>query len=111
MSAVESWLREVHEEKGSDLFVTAGAPPCIKVNGKIRAISTEVLLPEEADEIVRSVMGDRQEKEFEDTNECQFAIALEGEVRFRISAFSQQGNTGMVCRRIETRIPTFDGLP
>ena len=113
MSAVESWLMQLHEEKGSDLFITAGAPPCIKVNGKIRAISTEVLLPEEADEIVRSVMTERQEKEFEDTNECQFAIAMENEVRFRISAFSQQGNTGMVCRRIETTIPTFDelGLP
>ena len=113
MSAVESWLRQLHEEKGSDLFLTAGAPPCIKVNGKIRAISTEVLLPEEVDEIVRSIMTDRQEKEFEDTNECQFAIALEEEVRFRISAFSQQSNTGMVCRRIETTIPTFEdlGLP
>lgn len=113
MSAVEGWLRQVHEEKGSDLFVTADSPPCIKVNGKIRAISTEVLLPEEADEIVRSVMNERQEKEFEDTNECQFAIALENEVRFRVSAFCQQSRTGMVCRRIETKIPTFDelGLP
>jgi twitching motility protein PilU len=113
MSAVEGWLRQVHEEKGSDLFVTADAPPCIKVNGKIRAISTEVLLPEESDEIVRSIMNERQEKEFEDTNECQFAIALENEVRFRVSAFCQQSRTGMVCRRIETKIPTFDelGLP
>ncbi|HSM69022.1 MAG TPA: PilT/PilU family type 4a pilus ATPase [Xanthomonadales bacterium] len=113
MSAVEGWLRQVHEEKGSDLFVTADAPPCIKVNGKIRAISTEVLLPEEADEIVRSLMNERQEKEFEDTNECQFAIALENEVRFRVSAFCQQSRTGMVCRRIETKIPTFEelGLP
>jgi twitching motility protein PilU len=113
MNAVEGWLRQVHEEKGSDLFVTADAPPCIKVNGKIRAISTEVLLPEEADEIVRSIMNERQEKEFEDTNECQFAIALENEVRFRVSAFCQQSRTGMVCRRIETKIPTFDelGLP
>lgn len=113
MSAIEGWLRQVHEEKGSDLFVTADAPPCIKVNGKIRAISTEVLLPEEADEIVRGIMNERQEKEFEDTNECQFAIALENDVRFRVSAFCQQSRTGMVCRRIETKIPTFDdlGLP
>ena len=113
MRAIEGWLRQLHEERGSDLFVTADAPPCIKVNGKIHAISTEVLLPEEADEIVRSVMNERQEKEFEDTNECQFAIALENEVRFRVSAFCQQSRTGMVCRRIETKIPTFDelGLP
>ena len=52
MSAVEGWLYKVHEEGGSDLFVTSDAPPCIKVNGKIRPISTEVLLAEEVEEIV-----------------------------------------------------------
>ena len=113
MSTVENWLRQLHEEKGSDLFVTAGAPPCIKVHGKIKPISTEVLLPEEADEIIRSLMNERQERDFDDTRECQFAIALENEVRFRVSAFCQQSHTGMVCRRIETTIPTFEelGLP
>ncbi len=110
MSVVETWLRQVHEEKGSDLFITSEAPPCIKVNGKIRAVSTETLLPEEAEEIVRGLMTDRQEREFDETQECQFAIALEDDVRFRVSAFVQQGRTGMVCRRIETKIPTFDDL-
>jgi twitching motility protein PilU len=110
MSAIEGWLRQLHEEQGSDLFITAGAPPCIKVHGKIRAISTEVLLPEEADEIVRSIMSEKHEKDFEDTLECQFAIALADDVRFRVSAFCQQGHTGMVCRRIETKIPTFEEL-
>ena len=110
MSAVESWLRELHEEKGSDLFITADAPPCIKVNGKIRAISTEVLLPEEAHEIVHSIMTDRQSREFDETFECQFAISLGDDVRFRVSAFYQQTFVGMVCRRIETVIPTFEGL-
>ncbi len=58
-------------------------------------------------------MTERQEREFEDTNECQFAIALADDVRFRVSAFVQQGRVGMVCRRIETEIPTFEdlGLP
>jgi twitching motility protein PilU len=104
---------QVHEEKGSDLFVTADAPPCMKVNGKIRAISTEVLLPEEVSEIVFSIMNKKQMREFQETLECQFAIALGDEVRFRVSAFYQQGHIGMVCRRIETVIPTFEelGLP
>ena len=113
MSAVEDWLHKVHEEGGSDLFVTADAPPCIKVNGKIRPISTEVLLPEEVAEIVHGIMTKKQTREFEETQECQFAIALGEDVRFRVSAFYQQANIGMVCRRIETRIPTFEelGLP
>ncbi len=110
MSVVKDWLLEVHQEKGSDLFVTTDAPPCMKVNGKIRPLSTEVLLPEEVSEIVRSIMTERQAKEFDDTHECQFAIALGDEVRFRVSAFRQQGNAAIVCRRIETTIPTFEGL-
>ncbi len=113
MSAIEDWLLKVHDEKGSDLFITTGAPPCIKVNGKIRPISTEVLLPEEVSEIVHSIMTEKQAREYDQTLECQFAIALEEEVRFRVSAYWQQGNAGMVCRRIETTIPTFEdlGLP
>jgi twitching motility protein PilU len=110
MAAVHDWLHQLHEEKGSDLFVTAEAPPCIKVNGKIRGLSTEVLLPEEAEEIVYGVMNERQRDEFEATQECQFALSLDSDVRFRISAFYQQGMVGMVCRRIETRIPTTDEL-
>ena len=113
MSQIKDWLRQVHEEKGSDLFITVDAPPCIKVNGKIRPISTEVLLPEEVSEIVHSLMTDRQAREFAETQECQFAIALDDEARFRVSAFYQQANAGLVCRRIETVIPTFEdlGLP
>lgn len=113
MSAVKDWLRQVHTEKGSDLFITADAPPCIKVNGKIRPISTEVLLPDEAKEIVLSLMTPAQAREFAETQECQFAIALDTDSRFRVSAFYQQGHVGLVARRIETVIPTFEdlGLP
>ncbi len=113
MSAIKDWLRVVHQEKGSDLFITADAPPCIKVNGKIRPISTEVLLPEEVSEIVHSLMTDKQSREYEQTHECQFAIALDDDARFRVSAFYQQAQAAMVCRRIETTIPTFEdlGLP
>jgi twitching motility protein PilU len=60
MSVVEGWLQTLHDEKGSDLFVTADAPPCIKVNGRIRAISTEVLLPEQVSEIFYGIMTKKQ---------------------------------------------------
>lgn len=110
MSSVEGWLRQLHEERGSDLFITAEAPPCVKVNGKIRGLSTEVLLPEEVHEIIHDVMNERQREEYETTQECQFAISLDGDVRFRVSAFYQQGLPGIVCRRIETTIPTTEEL-
>ncbi len=110
MSIVDAWLKQLHEEVGSDLFVTVDAPPCIKVHGKIRPISTDVLKAADTSEIVFSLMSERQKNEFVQTNECQFAYALDSEVRFRVSAFYQQGNIGMVCRRIESRIPTFEEL-
>ncbi len=110
MSIVDGWLKQLHEEVGSDLFVTVDAPPCIKVHGKIRPISTDVLKASDTSEIVFSLMSERQKNEFIQTNECQFAYALDSEVRFRVSAFFQQGNIGMVCRRIESRIPTFEEL-
>ena len=109
-NTIEGWLRQLHEERGSDLFVTADAPPCIKVNGKIRGLTTEVLLPDEVEEIIADVMNERQREEYDTTQECQFAISLDGDVRFRVSAFYQQGMQGMVCRRIETSIPTTEDL-
>jgi len=110
MNVVDSWLKQLHEEVGSDLFVTVGAPPCIKVHGKIKPISTDLLTAESAHEAVLGIMGERQREIFRNTQELQFAYSLGPEVRFRISAFVQQGMTGLVARRIETRIPTFEEL-
>ena len=110
MRIVNGWLKQLHEEVGSDLFICVDAPPCIKVHGKIRPISTDALRPDETRDIAFSMMSDHQKNEFIQTSECQFAYALDAEVRFRVSAFFQQGVVGLVCRRIESRIPTFEEL-
>jgi twitching motility protein PilU len=110
MNVVDGWLKQLHEEVGSDLFVTVDAPPCIKVHGKIKPISTDMLTAEKCEEIVLSIMSERQKEEFRNTQECQFAYSLGRDVRYRVSAFLQQGMIGMVCRRIETRIPGFEEL-
>ncbi len=113
MDRVENWLKQLHSEQGSDLFVTCDAPPMLKVHGIIRPIEDQPLTDEETEELVYGVMNTVQREEFRKTHECQFAIALDEESRFRVSAFYQQNRVGMVCRRIETRIPTFEelGLP
>jgi twitching motility protein PilU len=110
MKVIDTWLKQLHDEVGSDLFVTVDAPPCIKVHGKIKPISTDLLKPDKCREIVLSLMRERQKEEFRNTQELQFAYSLGPEVRYRVSAFVQQGLTGMVCRRIETRIPNFEEL-
>ncbi len=98
------------EKKGSDLFITAGFPPAVKIDGEIRPQSDRVLMPEQAATLVRAIMNDRQTRDFDSTKECNFAIAPPGIGRFRVSAFVQQGHIGCVIRTIVAKIPTFEEL-
>jgi twitching motility protein PilU len=106
-------LRTLLSKKGSDLFITVGAPPSIKVDGRMTPITNQPLSPGHTQVLVRSIMNDRQAAEFERTQECNFAISLPGVSRFRVNAFTQRGTAGMVLRVITTEIPTIDelGLP
>jgi twitching motility protein PilU len=99
---MQDLLRRVVERAASDLFITAGFPPAIKIDRALSAEQSAVL--------VRSIMSDRQTKEFDATKECNFAIAPPGIGRFRVSAFVQQGCTGCVIRMINAKIPTFEEL-
>lgn len=103
-------LKLMVEKKGSDLFITVGFPPAIKVDGKVTPVSKTQLTPDNTKALTYGVMNDRQLKEFEATKECNFAIAPAGVGRFRCNAFVQRGETGMVLRTIETNVPTIDSL-
>jgi twitching motility protein PilU len=107
---MQDLLRRMVEKKGSDLFITAGFPPAIKIDGEIRPQAERTLLPEQSAALVRAVMNDRQTKEFDATKECNFAISPAGIGRFRVSAFVQQGYTGAVLRTINAKIPTIEEL-
>ena len=107
---MQDLLRRMVEKKGSDLFITAGFPPAIKVDGEIRPQSDRSLSAEQSAGMVRAIMNDRQTKEFDATKECNFAIAPPGIGRFRVSAFVQQGFTGAVLRTINAKIPTLEEL-
>ncbi len=110
---IQDLLRAMVSRKGSDLFITAGFPPAIKVDGQISPATDKPLTVEQAGLLVRAIMNDRQTKEFDSTKECQFAISPPGIGRFRVSAFVQQGRMGAVLRTLNTEIPDFDklGLP
>ena len=97
---MQDLLRRVTEKKASDLFITAGFPPAIKIDGEIRPQSERALTPEQSATLVRAIMNDRQTKEFDASKECNFAIAPPGIGRFRVSAFVQQGAVGCVIRLI-----------
>ncbi len=106
-------LKLVVEKGASDLFITAGKPPMIKVNGVLHAVGRNALAPEQARDLVYGVMNRDQQEMFQATHECNFAINTSGVGRFRVSAFYQRNLVGMVLRRIEVNIPKVDdlGLP
>jgi twitching motility protein PilU len=105
-----SLLKLMVHKGGSDLFITAGMPPSMKVNGRIKPVSESTLTPEQAREVVLSVMTTEQRQEFDKKHECNFAISATGVGRFRVSAFYQRNHCGMVLRRIETKIPSIEDL-
>src|ERR1043165_3317531 len=105
-----SFLKLMVHKKASDLFITAGIPPSMKVNGRIQPITQAPLTPQQSRDMVLNVMTPSQREEFEKTHECNFAISLAGVGRFRVSCFYQRNQVGMVLRRIETRIPTIEEL-
>ena len=113
IEVVQEMLKLMVSRKGSDLFITVGFPPAIKVDGKITPISNQKLAATHTLAFARALMNDRQRAQFEATKECNFAFAPTGIGRFRANAFIDQHGVGLVLRTITTRIPTFEelGLP
>ena len=106
----EKLLRLMVEKGASDLFITAGVVPSMKVHGKILPVTKSPLSPEQTRETVLGVMSEAQRREFAEKKECNFAISARGIGRFRVSAFYQRNLVGMVLRRIEVNIPTLEEL-
>ncbi|MBK5913267.1 PilT/PilU family type 4a pilus ATPase [Rhodocyclus purpureus] len=103
-------LRQMVQQQGSDLFVTAGFPPAIKIHGKLTPVSKEPLSAQQTADLARSIMNERQATDFAASKESNFAISPEGIGRFRVNALVQQGRVAIVCRTINTVIPTLDEL-
>lgn len=107
---LDSLLKVMVSKKASDLFVTAGAAPSLKINGEVTAVSKEILTPHQSRQLIYSLMSKQQCAEFEKNRECNFSFHRSNIGRFRVNVFQQQHHIGMVVRNIETRIPTFTEL-
>ncbi len=110
ISFMHDLLRNLLTKGGSDLFVTVGAPPSMKIDGKMVPVTNQPLTASHTQVLVRSIMNDKQSREFEETQECNFAISLPNVSRFRVNAFAQRGSPGMVLRVINSEIPKFEAL-
>jgi twitching motility protein PilU len=103
-------LTMMMQKKGSDLFITAGFPPAMKIDGKMTPATTQPLSPQHTQELARAIMNDKQAAEFEATKECNFAISPASIGRFRVNAFVQQSRVGIILRTINVQIPEMDDL-
>lgn len=103
-------LKTMVVKKGSDLFITVGFQPAIKISGKLTPVGKDILDTESCKLLANSIMNEKQKKEFEETKECNFAISEHGVGRFRVNAFIQRNSVGLVLRMINTTIPNFDDL-
>lgn len=107
------YLRIMAQKDASDLFISAGFPISIKVDGEMLPLGDKPLSAVDARSLIYGVMSPEQKNEFKANKECNFAIFRPGTGRFRVNVFQQQGCMGMVLRRIKTKIPEFEelGLP
>lgn len=106
----DRFLQLMVDKGASDLFITTGVPPSMKINGRMTPVTKDSLTPEQCQALVLGVMNDEQRQEFQQKRECNFAISARGIGRFRVSAFYQRNLVGMVLRRIEVNIPTVEQL-
>ncbi|GAA4407300.1 type IV pilus twitching motility protein PilT [Quisquiliibacterium transsilvanicum] len=98
------------KNKASDLHLSAGLPPMIRVHGDVRRINLPPMEHRDVHGMIYDIMNDNQRKEYEENLECDFSFAIPGLARFRVNAFVQQRGAGAVMRTIPSKILTLDDL-
>jgi len=107
---ISSFLELVATRNGSDLFLSTGAPPCVKIRGATFHMQHDVLLSEDTRAMAYALMNERQQKEFEQVMEMNLAVGLKGIGRFRVNIYRQRGDIAIVARYIKAEIPSIEVL-
>jgi twitching motility protein PilT len=110
MATMEDLLKEAADKGASDLHLSAGQPPLLRVHGDLARTEHPALTPQAVMELVNSIMKEPQKKAFEENHEVDFACELPGKGRFRVNVFVQSRGPGAVLRTIPTVIPSLDSL-
>ena len=98
------------KNKASDLHLSAGLPPMIRVHGDVRRINLPPMEHRDVHGMIYDIMNDAQRKDYEENLECDFSFAIPGLARFRVNAFVQQRGAGAVMRTIPSKILTLEEL-
>src|SRR5215468_10730074 len=108
---VNKLFRMVMKHEGSDLHLKVGLPPMMRLKGDIRQMDMKPLSQEQMEKLLLPIMNERSRKIFEETGGADFAPVIgDDECRFRVNIFKQRGKWGLVSRRVNTTVPTFEGL-
>lgn len=110
MYILEDLIRKAVETKASDLHITVGLPPVLRINGELTPIGSEILLPPVTEAFARQMMNDEQWKRYCDQGEIDFSYAVMGLGRMRVNAFIQRGSHAIALRLITIAMPTIDSL-
>jgi twitching motility protein PilU len=108
--SLDAYLRVMVDEEASDLFFSAGAPPCLKSQGRIRRLNAPPLAGEQIRLLADSAMSERERAEFEAEWEMNLGLTRPGIGRFRINVYRQRGEVAMVVRYITDEIPKIEAL-
>ncbi|MEN3277465.1 MAG: twitching motility protein PilT [Massilia sp.] len=98
------------KNKASDLHLSAGLPPMIRVHGDVRRINLPPLEHKDVHAMIYDIMNDGQRKQYEEVLECDFSFAIPGLARFRVNAFNQERGAAAVLRTIPSKILTLEEL-
>ncbi|MDE0939546.1 MAG: type IV pili twitching motility protein PilT, partial [Pirellulales bacterium] len=110
---IEKLLQAVVKQGASDLHITVGQPPVLRLDGRLRQVETKVLEPEDTVALMKSITPDRWQNELQEVGSADFGFSFGEGSRFRVSVFKQQGYVAMVLRLIPSELLTMDklGLP
>ncbi|MDZ4723514.1 MAG: type IV pilus twitching motility protein PilT [candidate division Zixibacteria bacterium] len=113
MSSLRELLEQMVKMGASDLHLTTGSPPVLRVDGKLQRLKLDILTPEQTRKIAYSMLNEKQKLKFEQTWELDFSFGIEALSRFRANMFMQRGNVAVALRQIPYKIKTFEelGLP
>ena len=113
MMHIDRLLEACIKMGGSDIHLTVGRPPVIRIHGRLRSLETKVLEPEDTTALMKSITPDKKQEEFQEVGGTDFGFAFGDKGRFRTAIFRQKGNVTMVLRLIPYKLLSFDeiGLP
>ncbi len=110
MPVIDRYFKFVTESNASDLHLTTGSPPLVRVNGELKSINHPPFAHDDLMKIIVEIMNDRVRKEFEEKNQADFIYVLGETARFRCNAFMQRKGVGIVSRQIPNKVLTMADL-